>query len=195
VAAQRGHLVQRPYGSAPSASSSPSTPLSIHPSVRLHWGGEANAMSENCSRLWHLSDSQLLAHFACHYPQSRPWMLYHLRKPMCCALISALSTNASGPELRNNAPMQWKSIGRPGTHSAWPTMSTPTFTPGKTQSLCSKSSANGIATEGCPPATSPSTLEQWRTASAQWARRTPDWRPRTRARIHMGAYNFGSSGK
>jgi hypothetical protein len=27
-------------------------------------GGEANAMADDCSRLWHLSDSQLLAHFA-----------------------------------------------------------------------------------------------------------------------------------
>jgi hypothetical protein len=69
-------------------------------------GGETNAMADACSRLWHLSDSQLLAHFALHYPQSRPWTLCHLRKPMRCALISALSMNASGPELRNNAPTQ-----------------------------------------------------------------------------------------
>jgi hypothetical protein len=114
-------------------------------------GGEANAMADDCSRLWHLSNSQLLAHFACHYPQSQPWMLCHLLKPMRCALILALSTNATGQELRNNATMQWKSIGRAGTHSAWPTMSTPTFTPGKTQSLCSKSSVNGIERDGWPP--------------------------------------------
>jgi hypothetical protein len=54
-------------------------------------------------------------------------------------------------------------------------MSTPTFLPGKIPSLCSKFSANDIEMYGWPPATRPSKLEQWRTASAQWARRTPDW--------------------
>jgi hypothetical protein len=34
--------------------------------------GEANVMADACNRLWHLSDSQLLAHFSLHYPQSRP---------------------------------------------------------------------------------------------------------------------------
>jgi hypothetical protein len=31
--------------------------------------GPANAMADDCSCLWHLTDSQLLAHFNLHYPQ------------------------------------------------------------------------------------------------------------------------------
>jgi hypothetical protein len=62
--------------------------------------GEANAMANSCSHLWHLSDTQLFAHFALHHPQSRPWMLCYPRKPMHCALISALLMSASRPELQ-----------------------------------------------------------------------------------------------
>jgi hypothetical protein len=78
-------------------------------------------------------------------------MLCHLRKPMRCALISALSMIASRPELQNNVPMPWTSIGLAGMHSAWPTISIPTFPPGKILSPCSKSSVKDIEMDACPP--------------------------------------------
>ena len=37
--------------------------------------GEANVMADDASRLQHLSDSALLAHFNQHYPQTKPWVL------------------------------------------------------------------------------------------------------------------------
>jgi hypothetical protein len=52
--------------------------------------GVANAMSDDCSRLWDLSNDQLLAYFNSSFPQSRPWRLCPLREKMHCSLISAL---------------------------------------------------------------------------------------------------------
>jgi hypothetical protein len=40
--------------------------------------GSANAMADDCSRLWHLTDSQLLAYVNAHYPQRNTWTLCHL---------------------------------------------------------------------------------------------------------------------
>lgn len=56
--------------------------------------GPANAMSNDCSRRWDLSDSQFLAHFARVFPQNHPWQLCQLRKSMCSAVTSVLLTNA-----------------------------------------------------------------------------------------------------
>jgi hypothetical protein len=35
----------------------------------LHIPGKSNVMADDCSRLWHLSDVELLAHFNHEYPQ------------------------------------------------------------------------------------------------------------------------------
>jgi hypothetical protein len=73
--------------------------------------GKANAMDDDCTGLWFLSDSQLLTHVASLYPQSQPWTICQLRKPMRCALISALSMNASRPGIycfwRTLSVSQW----------------------------------------------------------------------------------------
>ena len=47
-------------------------------------------MADACSRLWHLTDSQLLAYFNLHYPQAQSWQLVHLRPAMHSSLILAL---------------------------------------------------------------------------------------------------------
>ena len=59
--------------------------------------GPANAMADDCSRLWHLTDSQLLAHFNSAYPQALPWQIVQLRPEMLSSLISALQRQR--PEL------------------------------------------------------------------------------------------------
>jgi hypothetical protein len=79
--------------------------------------GETNAMADTCSRLWYLSDDQLLAYFELTFPQNRPWQTCHLREPMLSALISALLTSASRLELQNSVPKQWTRIGHAGTSS------------------------------------------------------------------------------
>ena len=55
-----------------------------------HIAGTANVMADDCSRLWHLTDEQLLTHFNLHYPQSLPWQQCTLQSEMNSALHSAL---------------------------------------------------------------------------------------------------------
>jgi hypothetical protein len=117
--------------------------------------GEANAMVDACSRMWHLSDSQLLAYFDSTFPQSRPWQLCLLRKPMHCALISSLSRIASNKALLHSAPKQWTSIGRAGTYSMRSTMWTPTSKHGWIRSPSSKSLVKDTEMEGWLPAKKP----------------------------------------
>lgn len=52
--------------------------------------GTVNAMADDCSRAWHLSDTQLLRHFDTTYPQAVPWLLCPLQPAMNSALISCL---------------------------------------------------------------------------------------------------------
>ena len=52
--------------------------------------GTANRMADDCSRLWHLSDDELLQHFNRTYPQSKPWRLCHLNERMAAAIHAAL---------------------------------------------------------------------------------------------------------
>ena len=47
-------------------------------------------MADDCSRLWHLSDDELVSYFDAHYPQPRPWRLCHLNPGTASAIHSAL---------------------------------------------------------------------------------------------------------
>lgn len=66
--------------------------------------GPANQMADDCSRLWHLSDSQLLAYFNSQYPQRQSWKLVHLRPQMLSALTNALLKRRPLPALFLNEP-------------------------------------------------------------------------------------------
>ena len=68
-----------------------------------HLAGDLNRMADDCSRLWNLTDSQLVAYFNKHYPQKRSWRLCHLRPEMNSALISALHRKRCSPELWHSA--------------------------------------------------------------------------------------------
>ena len=52
--------------------------------------GDANGMADDCSRLWHLNDKELVRYFNVHYPQPRPWRLCHLNDATASAIHSAL---------------------------------------------------------------------------------------------------------
>ena len=52
--------------------------------------GDANGMADDCSRLWHLSDAELVSYFNTHYPQPMPWQLCHLNADVASAIHSAL---------------------------------------------------------------------------------------------------------
>ena len=56
-------------------------------------------MADDCSQLWHLTDSQLLAYFNHAYPQTLPWKLVTLHPAMHSALISTLQKQRPLPQL------------------------------------------------------------------------------------------------
>ena len=56
--------------------------------------GPQNVMADDASRLQHLTDSSLLAHFEQHYPQERPWRMLPLKPETASTLISALRCNS-----------------------------------------------------------------------------------------------------
>ena len=76
--------------------------------------GPANAMADDCSRLWHLTDSQLLAYFDRVYPQPQPWQLAQLRPEMLSSLISALQKERPDLESLLNKPPTKTPIGSNG---------------------------------------------------------------------------------
>ena len=53
----------------------------------FHIPGTANAMADDCSRRWDLTDAELLTHFNQTYPQSTSWKMLHLRPGMSSALV------------------------------------------------------------------------------------------------------------
>jgi hypothetical protein len=51
--------------------------------------GRLNLMADNCSRLCHLTDAQLLAHFNSTYPQTHSWRIVQPRSARLCAASRA----------------------------------------------------------------------------------------------------------
>jgi len=142
--------------------------------------GRANQMADDCSRLWHLSDSQLLAHFDALYPQTQPWRLVHLRNEMHSALISALLCKRPMlPSLLNEPPKRTVTgkCGKPSSPSS--PLLTPTYgtSPLAPSFLFSKFSAPAYDRASLQPADNLSKLTVWRTTYGPSPRRSSGWGP------------------
>lgn len=104
-----------------------------------HIPGTVNAMADDASRLWHLTDSALLTHFDLHYPQHTSWTLQTLTPMMDSALTGALFKKRRVPESLSNAVLPripLSASGRPfvpssASHPAYP------IVPGTTSLFCS----------------------------------------------------------
>jgi hypothetical protein len=61
--------------------------------------GPVNAMADDASRMWHLSDDALLTHIDLHYPQRTYWIVLSLPSALnssrICALCRQQPTNAA----------------------------------------------------------------------------------------------------
>ena len=133
--------------------------------------GPANAMADDCSRLWHLTDAELLAYFNTTYPQTVPWQQCHLSKPMFSGLISALRRKPSTLQCVSSTPAKRSIIGQSGSNFApnvdwtyfWPTL--------RIRSPTSLYLLSATAMEGWPSSASPSQLSAFQTLSVPLARR------------------------
>jgi hypothetical protein len=148
--------------------------------------GDANDMADACSRLYHLTASQLIAFFKYSFPQSLPWHLSQLCMPMCSALTWELSTNGYKLALLHNVPRQRITIGPVGVCSVWNAVLTCIAELGMTPSPCSKSSSSGTVMDAWLPAIKPCEFALWMTPSVQWYRCTPDWGSWTHEKTPMG---------
>jgi hypothetical protein len=141
--------------------------------------GTANTMADLCSRAWHLSDSQLLAHFDQHYPQTTYWRKCVLPTPMRTALISALRRKPYALASIPRKQTRRMPIGSFGFNSAPNTTSTLSLLTSKTQSSILPSSPNDIVTGDWPPSVNPSHLSTFVRWCARLRRRSSGWGPRT----------------
>jgi len=66
--------------------------------------GPVNAMANDASQLWHLTDDAFLAHITLTYLKSKPWHLFHLQPKEHLALNMALQCKHSEPAQFRHAP-------------------------------------------------------------------------------------------
>lgn len=141
--------------------------------------GSANAMADDCSRLWHLSDSQLLAYFNSVYPQKISWKLVHLRPPMHSALTSALLKRRQDPRLFLNEPKQKTVTGWYGKTSLplSTARSTPTSQGNRKESSYIFSKYSPLDYDGAlsAPVATLSEAAKWRTTYVPSGRKSPSW--------------------
>ena len=141
--------------------------------------GPVNQMADDCSRLWHLSDDELLTHFNLTYPQDEPWRLVQLRPSMHSCLISALRKERASKALLLNEPAPKTLIGESGKLSVPPSASISTSGRSNRSFLFSKFSRTDYDSASSAPAVSLSTLAPYVTSWRQSGRRYPAWGPKT----------------
>jgi hypothetical protein len=142
--------------------------------------GPANAMADDCSRRWDLTDTELLTHFATRYPQTKSWRLCHLRRELLSSLTSALQKRRPDPEYMLPPKTNWTNLGKSGFNSVETCTRTLFLPPSETRSSFSKSLLNASETADPPAAVTLSAIARYLTPSVRWARRSPYWGPRTR---------------
>ena len=148
--------------------------------LRDYIPGPSNAMADDLSRRWDLTDTQLLSYFNTQYPQDVPWCLCPLRPTMTSNLTLALSRRPCERALLRRTPDERMRIGTSGLRSVCQSLWIPTSSLSKTLSPTFKSSANATETAALPPAASPLQLAQYQTSCVRSARNSPAWGPLTR---------------
>jgi hypothetical protein len=152
-----------------------------HPTFS-HIPGVLNVMADDCSRLWHLTDSELLAYFNFHYPQTQPWRMWTPSPSMLSAVISGLQRKRSAPESFLTASLPKIVTGNCGSPSATSIASTRHYQEllqVSMQSRSSKSSPNVTAMAPSLPVVGPFGLAQLKMPSVLLRKRWPQWGPRT----------------
>jgi hypothetical protein len=141
--------------------------------------GSINTMADDASRLFHLSNIDFLAYFNQTYPQPLPWRLYTVNPRIYSSAISALQHRISPKELFLHEPAKPLPTGTNGSHTARNYPSILPFKGSKIQSLSSKSSPIGFATDTSTPLSAKSVAEPWRMPYAVLHKRSLQWGPRT----------------
>ena len=137
--------------------------------------GRLNKFADQASRLFHLTDSQLLSHFNSQFPQRHSYRLWRPSRQFYSAVISALRRKTSRPEsaLVDPAPPVATGVSGGSLRTSWP--STPFSKPSMTKYPSSKSLLADCAQESYHPADIPSALARLRITYGQLAKRSSSW--------------------
>lgn len=149
--------------------------------LHSHIPGKANVMADDCSRLWQLSDAQLLSRFDSLYPQSKPWHQCHMPPELFSALTSALQRKRPEPASALATPYSKTALGHFGKHFAKSFTRTHSFSTSPSPSCSYKSLPPGSAMADPQPAVNPWDMAQYLPRFATWGRRSPFWALPTRA--------------
>jgi hypothetical protein len=147
-----------------------------------HIPGLSNVMSDDCSRLWRLTNAELLAYFNSTYPQKLPWRMWTPSPNMLSAVISALQRKRSTPESFLTVSLPKVDTGSCGPPSASNMASTLHYKQLLKVSMRSRSyKSSPIATAMAPslPVVNPLGLAQLKMPSVLLRKRWPQWGPRT----------------
>lgn len=141
--------------------------------------GPLNRMADDASRLWHLTDSQLLAYFNSTYPQSELWQLCQPNPELLSVLISSLRCRRVAPEEISAVLGRATSSGTCGAPSATNSTSATSCSMSTTPSPSSSLSCSAIGTAVLPSREIQYVLEQWKMSRVKLAKRSNNWGPPT----------------
>ena len=130
-------------------------------------------MADDCSRLWHLTDTDLLTHFALTYPQSKTWTISQPTSGMLTSAMQALQKKRPEKQLWAQRESGKLATGTSGWNTA-PSITSPSPSRRlRIQFLTSKSTPSESAAATYPPAVNPWELAQYR---------QPFWPPERKSR-------------
>ena len=156
-------------------------------STVTHILGDTNSMADDSSRLWNLSEKELIAHFNLTYSQVWSWKITALRPRMHSALISYLCKRISTKGLFPLEPEQKNVASGNGKSSS----GRPTWTPSSIK-YWTRSHFSEFLSAGLEAAYSITTGSQYahvllRPNSGRLGRRSPTWVSRTPTSTSTGA--------
>jgi hypothetical protein len=137
--------------------------------------GDSNQLADACSRLFHLSNLEFLAHMNKSFPTQPSWTLVPPPPGLLSAMNSALLRQRLPKASLMDDKTQTIPHGRSGPNSVWTSTKTPISQPSSTQSHYYKSSLIDIDQAPWLPVGIKSVLEQWMAPFAPLDRRSPHW--------------------
>jgi hypothetical protein len=143
--------------------------------------GVDNLMSDDASRLHHLSDNAFLTHFNCRYPQHVSWQLWTPSPEILSAVTMSLRRQPCEPALLLHEPRPATPTGNGGSRTAMPWPSAPLSRPSLTRSVSFRSGQSVTDKASSPVNVTLSGLEPWKMPYAALHRRSRVWANPTHA--------------
>ena len=132
-------------------------------------------MADECSCLFHLSNSQFLHHFNTTFPQKSSFHLVHPRSEMLSGVISALQRKTCPVECLQGDLQPPTLIGKPGPNSQITWASIPFSKPSRTKYLSYKSSPDEFDPASYQQEEIPPSLDRLKITYGVLDRRSSPW--------------------